>query len=402
MALLSEKKIILGVTGGIAAYKAAELLRLLLRHGAQVRVVMTESATKFVAPLTFQALSGKPVHVHLVDEESEATMGHIELARWADIILIAPMTADFMARLAHGRGDDLLAALCLASEADLWLAPAMNNKMWSADATQDNLSTLVSRQNRILGPVSGEQACGEAGLGRMLEPTEMLAALKKYYDDAPLKGLSVVVTAGPTREPIDPVRYISNRSSGKMGFAMAQAAAAAGAEVVLVSGPVALTTPAGVTRVDVETAAEMADAVEKATEQCDIFISAAAVADYRVQQIAEQKIKKSADELSLALTRNPDILVRVTASSNVGFVVGFAAETQNLIDNARDKLQRKHLDLIIANDVSQVGRGFDVDTNQVSVVWKTGEKDLPLMPKVVLAEELMEIIAERYHAKSST
>lgn len=399
--MLSGKKVVLGVTGGIAAYKAAELLRLFVRQGMQVRVVMTQAATQFVAPLTFQALSGQPVQTQLVDAASEAAMGHIELARWADVIVIAPMTADFMARLIHGRADDLLCAVCLASEAPLWVAPAMNNKMWSNAATQENLAALVARGVRVIGPGEGEQACGETGLGRMSEPTQIFESLQRFYENGALRGLRVVVSAGPTREPIDPVRYISNRSSGKMGYAVARAAREAGAQVTLISGPVNLATPSGVTRINVESAVQMAEAVKQAMAACDIFISAAAVADYRVKQRADQKIKKNAEDMTLELVRNPDILADVTQQHSVPFVVGFAAETENLLQHAKDKLQRKRLDMVIANDVSQGDRGFDVDTNQVTIVWTQGETTLPLMSKQALAGELIDIIAARYHAKNS-
>ena len=402
VALLSEKKIILGVTGGIAAYKAAELLRLFVRQGAEVRVIMTESATKFVGALTFQALSGHPVHTSLVDEASESSMGHIELARWADLIVIAPMTADFMARLVHGRANELLSALCLASEADLWVAPAMNNKMWLNTATQKNLELLQTRKVHVLGPASGEQACGETGLGRMLEPEDINKALQQFYEQKPLAGLNVVITAGPTREPIDPVRYISNRSSGKMGFALAEASVELGAQVVLVAGPTACRASGHIERIDVETAQDMAEAVKSKLTGCHIFISAAAVADYRVKAVADQKIKKTTDELTLSLTRNPDILSGVASSPERPFTVGFAAETENLLENAQSKLLRKGLDMVLANDVSKADRGFDVDVNQVSVVWKEGQKELALMPKLILARQIMEIISERYHAKSST
>ncbi len=401
LASLRDKKIILGVTGGIAAYKAAELVRLLMAEGAQVRVVMTEAATKFVAPLTFQALSGQPVHVDLVDEGSEAAMGHIALARWADLIVVAPMTADFMARVVHGRADDLLSALCLATEANIWLAPAMNSKMWLNEATQDNVHALTKRGVRILGPAEGEQACGETGLGRMVEPVEIVNLLSGALAPGSMQGWRVVITAGPTREPIDPVRYISNRSSGKMGFALAEMAVEAGAEVVLISGPVSLVTPSGVSRVDVGTAEEMAVATRHAVQACDIFISAAAVADYRLETVAEHKIKKNTDTLTITLLRNPDILSELSLTQKIPFVVGFAAETEQLVYNARNKLRRKCLDMVVANDVSQADRGFDVDVNQATVVWPSGEMELPLMSKRALARRLIEIIAERYHAKST-
>ncbi|MEW6444584.1 MAG: bifunctional phosphopantothenoylcysteine decarboxylase/phosphopantothenate--cysteine ligase CoaBC [Pseudomonadota bacterium] len=479
---LSGKHILLGVSGGIAAYKACDLVRRLREAGADVRVVMTEGATRFVTPLSLQALSGEPVRVSLWDEEHEAAMGHIELARWADAILIAPASADVMARLAAGMADDLLTTLCLASEAPLFLAPAMNRVMWAHPATQANARTLVGRGVTLFGPVSGAQACGETGAGRMLEPdcivqrlVESLtdthffdsscaslgiatycppppldkggesketlnqskiviaseakpsitldesatdgsprhyapnAKLAQARDDGFLKhfsrslpktasehkltGKRIVITAGPTREAIDPVRYITNRSSGRMGYALAEAARDAGAEVVLVSGPTTLPTPESVIRIDVETALQMRKEV-MAAMPCDIFIGTAAVADYRAADIAPDKIKKTADTLTLDLVRNPDILAEVAARDDRPFTVGFAAETDHLVEHARDKLLRKKLDLIAANHVGK-GLAFDQPDNALTVIWSDGQVDFPQTDKRALARRLIELIADR-------
>ncbi|MBD3618608.1 MAG: bifunctional phosphopantothenoylcysteine decarboxylase/phosphopantothenate--cysteine ligase CoaBC [Chromatiales bacterium] len=397
MKRLTNKHILLGVTGGIAAYKAAELTRRLRQAGAEVRVAMTAAAQGFVTPLTFQALSGHPVHTDLMDPEAEAAMGHIELARWADAVLIAPCTADFMARLVQGEADDLLATLCLATRAPLALAPAMNPQMWAHPATQANREALATRGVTLLGPAAGEMACGETGEGRMLEPEALLAGLAGLFETGRLAGRRVVVTAGPTREPIDPVRYISNRSSGRMGFAVAEAAAEAGAEVVLVAGPVALETPARVERIDVETAAQMQAAVMAAIPGADVFIGAAAVADYRVDAVAGQKIKKTGEHLALELVRNPDILAGVAALASRPFVVGFAAETEQLLAHARDKLVRKGLDLIAANAVGE-GLGFDTEDNALELLWADGQHSLPRASKTQLARELVAVIADRLDA----
>ena len=394
MSFLRGKRILLGVTGGIAAYKACDLVRRLREAGAPVRVVMTPAATAFVTPLSFQALSGNEVRTDLFDAEAEAGMGHIELARWADAILVAPATADFMARLAQGRADDLLSTLCLAAEVPVCLAAAMNRAMWADAATQDNRATVEARGVSIFGPASGEQACGEVGEGRMLEPAALVEQLSALFSTGALAGRTVLVTAGPTREPIDPVRYLTNRSSGRMGYAVAQAAREAGAHVILVSGPVALDTPRGVERVDVETACEMLDAVMVRAGEADVFIAAAAVADYRPAATADQKIKKDADALALALVRNPDILAAVAALDPHPFVAGFAAETENLEANAREKLARKRLDLIAANDVSG-GRGFDAEDNALEVFWGGGHASLPSMSKEKLARRLVALIVER-------
>ena len=418
---LDKKRILLGVTGGIAAYKSADLARRLIESGAEVQVVMTPAATTFVAPLTFQAVSGRAVRTEMLDASAEAGMGHIELARWADLILIAPATADFIARLAHGMANDLLSALCLASDQVIAIAPAMNRLMWQNAATQDNCRLLARRGIKIWGPGVGEQACGDVGAGRMLEAVELRnltvdllgekgattgrlfdLPFEPWADGLPLaqhdlQGLTVLITAGPTREAIDPVRFISNRSSGRMGFAVAEAAAAAGAKVVLVSGPVSLKTPLGVDRIDVESAVEMHEAVMKRARHADIFIATAAVADYRAAQSAEQKIKKTQDALSLELVRNPDILAEVAAlTSHRPFTVGFAAETHDVLHYAEDKRRRKNLDLIAANQVGLVGSGFESDQNALHLLWEGGEKQLPLADKTVLGQQLIALIAERY------
>lgn len=397
MQRLSQKCILLGISGGIAAYKSAELTRLLKREGADVRVVMTPAACEFISPLTFQALSGNPVHLQLLDTEAEAGMGHIELAKWADHILIAPASADLIARLANGFANDLLSTLCLASEAPLAVAPAMNQAMWKHPASQENINTLQNRGVDIFGPGSGEQACGDVGFGRMLEPTELVELLCNRFQPQILTGKKVVITAGPTREAIDPVRYISNHSSGKMGYALATAAASAGAQVTLISGPVNLAAPSMVDRVSVSSAREMLDASLETIEDCDIFIAAAAVADYRTAQIAEQKMKKgSEDQLTLALVKNPDIVATVANHPNRPFTVGFAAETENLLDYARSKLERKNLDLIIANDVSRTDIGFNSDNNAVTLVSHNQQIELPLCSKDQLAHQLISHIAKLY------
>lgn len=399
---LLGKKIVLGVTGSIAAYKSADLVRRLGDAGAELRVVMTKGACEFITPLTLQTLSGHPVAIELLDADQESAMGHIKLARWADWILIAPASADTVARLAHGRADDLLTALCLASESPLVIAPAMNNKMWQNQATQENLAKLQARGVQLLGPASGDQACGEQGAGRLLEPLDIVAGLSKLVVPAKLRGKRVMVTAGPTYEPIDPVRFIGNRSSGKMGFAMAAAAAEAGADVVLIAGPVHLTTPHGVTRINVETAQQMHDAVIDAVAECDIFVSCAAVADYQLEIVADNKIKKTKNEkLQLDLIPTLDIVSAVTSLSNKPFVVGFAAETQQLAVFAQAKLKMKKLDMIAANQVGE-NIGFAVDNNALQVFWSHGSKVLPLKSKSQLARDLMTLIIERYDAKDST
>ncbi len=398
MKQLSGKHILLGVTGSIAAYKSAELVRLLRDAGAEVRVVMTQAAGAFITPLTLQALSGHPVHSELLDAGAEAAMGHIELARWADAVLVAPASADCIARLAQGRANDLLAAVCLVCEAPLAVAPAMNRAMWENAATVENIDTLRRRGIRIMGPAQGEQACGEVGPGRLLEPEQLREALSALFQTGSLAGCRVLVTAGPTREAIDPVRYISNRSSGKMGFAVATAAAEAGAEVTLVSGPVALQTPPRVRRIDVEDAAAMYAVVLEHAAACDIFISVAAVADYRPVSVAPRKLKKSTADLNLELQANPDILAAVAGLPGAPFTVGFAAETDSLDSNARHKLATKGIDMIAANNVAD-GQGFDRDDNALQVYWRDGETQLARTGKSRLARQLVEVIARLYAGK---
>ncbi len=391
---MQGKRILLGVTGGIAAYKSADLVRRLRERGAEVQVVMTAAARKFVTPLTFQALSGRTVRTELWDEAAEAAMGHIELARWAGVVLVAPASADFLARLAHGQADDLLATLCLATAAPIVLAPAMNRLMWRNAVTQANVATLKERGATLLGPAEGEQACGEVGPGRMLEPQELAAAVEALLAPrGPLTGRRVLVTAGPTRERIDPVRFVSNRSSGKMGFAVAEAARAAGAEVVVVSGPVALPTPAGVRRVDVESAADMLAAVMKEVDAADIFISTAAVADYRPAAPPEHKIKKTTEKLAVEMERTVDVIATVAARPRRPFVVGFAAETENVEQNARGKMLKKGLDMIAANEVGHA-KAFDCPDNELVVLWRGGRRELPRASKTSLAHHLVALIAE--------
>jgi phosphopantothenoylcysteine decarboxylase/phosphopantothenate--cysteine ligase len=397
---LTNRHILLGVTGGIAAYKSADLVRRLQDLGASVRVVMTKAAQEFITPLTLQALSGHPVHTDLLDPAAEAAMGHIELARWADLVLVAPATADFIARLAHGHADDLLTTLCLATPAPVALAPAMNQGMWRDPATQVNLATLRERQIILFGPAEGSQACGDVGPGRMLEPLDIAQRAAGVFRSRLLDGKRVLITAGPTREAIDPVRFISNHSSGKMGFALAEAAAAAGARVTLVAGPVHLATPERVSRVDVESAQQMYDAVMQRADACDVFIASAAVADYRPRAIADQKIKKQhSDAMTIELVRNPDIVASVAARDPHPFTVGFAAETRDVQNYARDKLERKKLDMIVANDVAAAGIGFNSDNNAVTVLWPGGEAQFGERAKSVLARELIALIASRLHPR---
>jgi phosphopantothenoylcysteine decarboxylase/phosphopantothenate--cysteine ligase len=389
---------LLGVTGGIAAYKSPEIVRRLVERGCEVQVVMTAGARQFVTPLTFEAVSGRRVRDDLWDPAAEAAMGHIELARWADVVIVAPATADFLATLAAGLAGDLLSTLCLATTAPIVVAPAMNHAMWANAATQSNRAVLESRGVRVLGPAEGDQACGETGPGRMVEPNEIVSALL----DVPsgprsLAGAKVLITAGPTREAIDPVRYITNRSSGKMGFAVAIAARDAGADVVLVTGPVALPTPAGVRRVDVETAQEMYERVQAEIAGTDIFIGCAAVSDYRPRQPSRQKIKRSAPELELALVRSPDTLAGVAALATPPFTVGFAAETEDVARHAREKLEKKRLDMIAANLVGP-DCGFDRETNALTVYWPGGELALGEGTKPLLARRLVDLVAERYRA----
>jgi phosphopantothenoylcysteine decarboxylase/phosphopantothenate--cysteine ligase len=390
---LTNRHVLLGVGGGIAAYKAADLVRRLRGAGAEVRVTLTAAAERFVTPLTFQALSGRPVRTALFDPGAEAAMDHIELARWAHVVLVAPATADLLARLAHGLADDLLTTVCLASEAPLVLAPAMNRVMWAAPATQANRRLLEGRGVRLLGPGEGEQACGEVGAGRLLEPAAIVEGLAGVLAPSLLAGRSLLVTAGPTREAVDPVRYLSNRSSGKMGFAVARAAAAAGARVTLVSGPVALTTPPGVGRVDVVSAEDMLEAVMARVADCDVFVACAAVADFRPAAPAAHKLKKSSAPAHLALEPTPDILARVAALEPRPFCVGFAAETENLEGYARGKLRDKGLDMVAANRIDVPGLGFDADANALAVFWPGGGEDLGVAPKQVLAHRLVGLIA---------
>ncbi|MGD8591769.1 MAG: bifunctional phosphopantothenoylcysteine decarboxylase/phosphopantothenate--cysteine ligase CoaBC [Gammaproteobacteria bacterium] len=395
MKSLSNKHILLGITGSIAAYKAAELVRELKKAGAQVRVAMTESACEFVTPLTFQALSGNPVHTQLLDEQAEAGMGHIELARWTDALLIAPASADFIARLAQGRADDLLSAVCLACEAPIAVAPAMNKHMWSNPATQANVVTLKSRNIAIYGPAQGEQACGDVGEGRMLEAPELAELVSQRFQTGALSGKTVLVTAGPTWEAIDPVRFIANRSSGKMGFAIAQAAIEAGARAVLIAGPVQLPTPPDAQRINVRSAQQMYDAVMQHIDNCDIFISTAAVADYRPEKPASQKMKKDAVTLNIQLVKNPDILAEVARQYPQVFTVGFAAETHDVEHYAQGKLQAKSLNMIAANQVGNGELGFESEQNALSVYWHGGKQELPRTSKSHLARQLISLIAEK-------
>lgn len=431
MTALTSRKILLGISGGIASYKSAIFARRLQDAGAEVRVVMTSGAQAFITPLTLQALTGNPVHTDLLDESAEAAMGHIELARWADLIVIAPASANTLARLATGLADDLLGTLCLATTSNIMLAPAMNHQMWSNVATQANANTLKQRGFLLLEPDSGHQACGETGSGRMPEPEDLCDQVIAWFKANPavnsalreipgktttpnslelsststpntssaesLAGKHVLITAGPTVEPIDPVRYISNHSSGKMGYALAEAAAAAGARVTLVSGPTQLIAPAGVNRIDVQQANEMLSEVEKCIPTTDVFIAVAAVADYRMTHIADDKIKKNTDEMTLKLVKNPDILKTVSLRDDRPFCVGFAAETENVAEHARGKLEKKRLDLIAANDVGEQNKPvFGADSNALDVYWSNGgHQRIKRAPKRAVANELLAIIAER-------
>lgn len=411
--ILLGKRILLGISGGIAAYKAADLVRRLKDRGAEVRVILTPAASEFITPLTLQALSGNPVGQSLLDPAAEAAMGHIELARWADLILVAPASADVIARITHGMANDLLTTCILACAAPLAVAPAMNQQMYKNIATQNNLATLISREIHILGPAAGEQACGDVGLGRMLEPLQIVDAVIDIFANTaqasaenakPLAGSSFVITAGPTREAIDPVRFISNHSSGKMGFALAQAAANLGASVTLISGPVQLTTPQGVRRIDVVTAEEMHQAALNEAQNHHIFIGCAAVADYRVAEVSTQKIKKTdeTDDMQLRLVKNPDIIASVAAlTQNRPFTVGFAAETEQVEHYARLKLAKKNLNLICANDVSVPNQGFNADQNALTVFSATQVFQLPLQSKTALSNALISLIYEQFqHEKS--
>ena len=398
------KHILLGVSGGIAAYKAAELVRLLRKQGAEVRVVMTQSALEFVSPLTFQALSGNPVHTELLDTDAENAMGHITLARWADVLIIAPATANTLAKLSCGLADDLLSTLYLAATCSVYVAPAMNQAMWSKIVTQENVARLVNQGVHFIGPEQGDQACGETGFGRMSEPVsicnQLMAMLsdKALLSEPYLHGHKVLISAGPTREPLDPVRYLTNRSSGKMGYALATAAIKAGAEVTLVSGPVALTAPANVNLINVITAEQMYQAVMSRASESTVYIGAAAVADYS-PVVSDKKIKKDGDQVTLTLQKTKDILAEVAAlEQHRPFTVGFAAETHDLEVYARDKLTRKKLDMIAANWVGQEQGGFDSEQNALQVFWDQGERAFSMTDKAQLAEQLLVLIAERIKA----
>lgn len=400
---LAQKRILLGISGGIAAYKSADLVRRLKERGADVRVILTDAAQHFITPLTLQALSANPVSTSLLDPAAEAAMGHIELAKWADLVLIAPASADVIARLAHGLANDLLTTCILATAAPVAVAPAMNQQMYKNIATQKNLATLKSYNFYIYGPGAGEQACGDVGAGRMLEPLQLVSAVEEHFlAEQKLNNIKITITAGPTREAIDPVRYISNHSSGKMGFALAKAAAAMGAEVTLISGPVQLATPAGVKRLDVTSAQQMYEAAMAQAVNSDIFIGCAAVADYRVVEVANEKMKKQGDSaLELKLVQNPDIIASVAALSHKRpFTVGFAAETQHVLQYAKDKLARKKLDMICANDVSKSDVGFNSDHNAVTLLWQDGEQALAAQPKEQLANVIVQQILARFSSEN--
>ena len=402
MKRLANKRILLGITGSIAAYKAGEIIRRLKEVNADVRVVMTQGATEFVTPLTYQALSGNPVHQHLLDNDAEAAMGHIELARWADVILVAPASADFISRLCLGRANDLLGALCLASHVPLALAPAMNQQMWKDPATQTNVQTLRSRGVLLFGPDSGEQACGDVGEGRLMQPNRLLESLADVFATGSLTGRNVVITAGPTQEALDPVRYLSNHSSGKMGYAIATAAMEAGADVTVISGPVdqSLQLPHSVKVISVTSAEQMLEQAQNIAHQADIFIAAAAVADYRPVAENSEKIKKSAETIMLQLTRNPDILSTIKREAPWLFSVGFAAETEQLENHAKQKLQDKGIELIVANWVGHAATDtegtFGSDSNALKLFWDSGELELGVASKTRLARELIALIATQY------
>lgn len=398
MLSLTNKRILLGITGGIAAYKCAELTRLFSKAGAEVRVAMTKAATEFITPLTMQALSGNRVSLDLLDTDAEAAMGHIELARWADLVIIAPATADFIARVSHGQADDILTTLVLATAAPIAIAPAMNQAMWSDSGTQENLSALSDRGYHIFGPASGEQACGDVGPGRMLEPQQLLQHCGNLFDVGRFASLRLLITGGPTREAIDPVRFISNHSSGKMAFALAQEAAAAGAQVTLVSGPVNLATPDSVSRIDVESAEDMLDAVMDNISGTNVFIGVAAVADYRPKQLAHEKIKKDDEGLTLSLIKNPDIISEVAKLSKGPFTVGFAAETNSIIENGKQKLLSKKLDLLFANNATE---SFNSDSISLTAITSENEFEIATANKNVVAQEILKLISERINSKSA-
>ena len=398
MQTLMNKRVLLGVTGGIAAYKSAELIRRLQDQGAQVRVVMTRASTEFITPLTLQALSQHPVHTELLDAETESAMGHIELARWADLVLVAPATTNFIAQIAGGHGSDLLTTLCLAAECPLVIAPAMNQAMWGNASTQQNCDLLTQRGVRLFGPAEGLQACGEEGSGRLLDIDAIVTQTSELFDTGILAGKHVVITAGPTREAIDPVRFISNHSSGKQGYALATAALEAGAKVTLISGPTSIAPPERANTIGVTSASEMFDAVQRSLEDADIFIGVAAVADYRPVNVSEQKIKKSSappnSSVILELVENPDIIQSVANQNHRPFTVGFAAETDNVIEYAKKKLVSKNLDMIVANDVSDTAFGFNSDQNHTTVLWPNRSEELPVMSKAAISSRIIELVAE--------
>jgi phosphopantothenoylcysteine decarboxylase/phosphopantothenate--cysteine ligase len=401
MQILQDKKILLGISGGIAAYKTPELVRRLKEHGADVRVVMTEGAKAFITPLTLQAVSGNHVSDSLLDSQAELAMGHIELAKWADLIIIAPATADVIARIAAGMANDLLTTLCLATSAPIAIAPAMNQQMWHAKATQANIKTLKQWGFHLWGPGSGEQACGDVGLGRMLEVAELVALGSDFFTDKYLQDQHWVITAGPTREAIDPVRYISNHSSGKMGYAIAHAALRAGAQVTLISGPVNIQAPVGCQLIQVTSAEEMHQQALEYAPKSTIFVACAAVADYRVAEIANEKIKKTNENMHIALVKNHDIVADVAKLTTKPFIIGFAAETQNVEHYARGKLMRKNLDLIAANDVAKVGQGFNSDDNALTLYSAIDKIELPLANKQIIAKQLVSLVNQHYLAKKT-
>ncbi|MFT6208988.1 MAG: phosphopantothenoylcysteine decarboxylase/phosphopantothenate--cysteine ligase [Colwellia sp.] len=405
MQILQGKKIVLGITGGIAAYKTPELVRRLKERGADVRVVMTTAAKAFITPLTLQAVSANAVSDSLLDTQAELAMGHIELAKWADFVLIAPATADAIARITCGMANDLLTTICLATSAPIAIAPAMNQQMWHAEITQENMSKLIARKVIVFGPGAGEQACGDVGLGRMLDVDKLVTHTCEFFQQplitsqVDLSGQTWVVTAGPTREAIDPVRYISNHSSGKMGYAIAQAAQLAGAKVHIISGPVNISVPNGCEKIAVESALQMHEQAIEFAKKADVFVACAAVADYRVSEVAIQKIKKSADVMQLNLVKNPDIIADVAALSSKPFTVGFAAETQDVEHYALDKLKRKNLDMIAANNVALSGQGFNSDDNALTIFSSKNKTKLPLASKKILAEQLVQLISQHYIEK---
>lgn len=401
MKILQDKKILLGITGGIAAYKTPELVRRLKEHGADIRVVMTDGAKAFITPLTLQAVSGNHVSDSLLDSTAELSMGHIELAKWADLIVIAPATADIIARITAGMANDLLSTLCLATSAPIAIAPAMNQQMWYAKATQANIETSRERGIHIWGPGSGEQACGDVGLGRMLEVDELVSLCSDFFVDKYLQGQHWLITAGPTHEAIDPVRYISNRSSGKMGYAIAHAALRAGAQVTLISGPVSLPAPIGCELVPVTSAKEMHLQALSYASQATTFVACAAVADYRVEEIAKEKIKKDAEHMQISLIKNHDIVADVAQLAEKPFIVGFAAETQNVEHYARGKLMRKNLDLIAANDVAKEGQGFNSNDNALTLFSAIDKIEIPLANKQLVAKQLVSLINQHYLSKTT-